>query len=104
MGLGMMYLQALRMHLVFLLAPYLDSCFGRKPEEEETTYAGILKKLDGKEQEKEECMICRETMVEEDKILILKCKHYWHKDCINEWMKFNKKCPKCMHYMAPDLS
>ena len=47
--------------------------------------------------ENNECIICLEPMVINDKVKILNCSHMYHLDCINKW--FNKKkeinCPLC---------
>lgn len=43
-----------------------------------------------------QCNICLEEYEEEHIILCLKCDHYFHKDCIVEWLEKNSnKCPIC---------
>ena len=39
------------------------------------------------------CGICLEKFKENDDILILPCKHKFHKDCIIKWMGISKFCP-----------
>ena len=42
---------------------------------------------------KETCYICCEKI---DKGIMLKCGHYYHKECINKWFDQNKySCPLC---------
>ena len=43
----------------------------------------------------DECSICLERYVVNDKVLNLKCRHSFHKDCINIWLKDNNTCPQC---------
>lgn len=43
----------------------------------------------------DECSICLEKYKVNDKIMNLKCRHSFHKDCINIWLKDNNTCPQC---------
>lgn len=44
----------------------------------------------------EDCSICQEKYDDESDIIILPCKHYFHKACITEWLKnYHHKCPLC---------
>jgi hypothetical protein len=40
-----------------------------------------------------ECPICLETIFKNKKIL--KCKHIFHKSCLNEWLINHDTCPMC---------
>ena len=42
-----------------------------------------------------ECVICLENYKKEDKISILSCNHYYHTNCLNEWLKKKQECPLC---------
>jgi hypothetical protein len=44
-----------------------------------------------------ECSICRMEYEHDSIITILPCdgKHYYHKECIGEWLEVSKKCPIC---------
>jgi hypothetical protein len=43
-----------------------------------------------------ECPICFEKFNENDDIIILHCKHYFHIDCIKRWLtKEQNTCPVC---------
>lgn len=41
------------------------------------------------------CSICLDEYVINQKITNTLCNHYYHTDCINDWLKQNKKCPLC---------
>jgi hypothetical protein len=41
------------------------------------------------------CSICQSNSSDTDDILILNCKHDFHKDCISEWIKYKSECPVC---------
>lgn len=43
-----------------------------------------------------QCNICLEDYQDDEEILLLKCNHYYHKDCITNWIsKESNKCPIC---------
>lgn len=42
-----------------------------------------------------DCVICLETFDESDFLVMLPCKHAFHKQCIQEWFKFRFTCPLC---------
>ena len=50
-----------------------------------------------KEFENNECIICLEPMIINDKVKILECGHMYHYDCINKWIekKGEINCPLC---------
>jgi hypothetical protein len=41
------------------------------------------------------CSVCIEKFKEEDVVRELKCKHLFHRDCIDHWLENNIKCPLC---------
>ena len=42
------------------------------------------------------CSICLEPFILQDKVIILKCKHGYHEDCIKHWFENgNRTCPMC---------
>ncbi|KAE8668299.1 E3 ubiquitin ligase BIG BROTHER-related [Hibiscus syriacus] len=41
------------------------------------------------------CVICRVDYEDDDSLTILSCKHSYHPECINNWLKINKVCPVC---------
>ena len=50
-----------------------------------------------KDFENNECIICLEPMLVNDKVKILECGHMYHYDCINKWIEKKGKinCPLC---------
>ena len=41
------------------------------------------------------CMVCLEQITTTQLAVHLKCRHYYHKDCIAEWGKHKASCPVC---------
>ena len=54
----------------------------------------------GKKQKLLECSICLETN-QNIQIRKLKCNHKFHMNCIEEWLKMEKRCPLCNNYTVP---
>lgn len=43
-----------------------------------------------------DCPICAELYKDYDQITVLvRCKHMFHKACIDEWLKYKRECPTC---------
>ena len=44
------------------------------------------------------CSVCLMEFQDDDNVMILPCKHYYHTNCIKEWLKeYDYKCPVCRH-------
>ena len=41
-----------------------------------------------------ECIICYYDFKEEDTVL-LRCGHFFHRNCINQWLNYRDTCPIC---------
>ena len=41
------------------------------------------------------CAICLNEMVVGEEARILQCKHLFHKQCVDEWLRVNATCPTC---------
>ncbi|CAL1387910.1 unnamed protein product [Linum trigynum] len=41
------------------------------------------------------CVICRLDYEDEEAVTVLRCKHSYHAECINNWLQINKVCPVC---------
>ena len=65
-------------------------------------FTSVLKEVNKKDIEGDntgyngpDCVICLETFDTHDSIIMLPCKHAFHKNCIQEWFKFKLTCPLC---------
>ena len=47
------------------------------------------------EKSADECVICLEPFVKNEKIGILNCCHAFHLECITKWYNTNQVCPLC---------
>ena len=43
----------------------------------------------------DECCVCLEPYQEKDQLRVLRCKHNFHKECCDKWLKLNRACPLC---------
>lgn len=41
------------------------------------------------------CCICLARYVDNDDLRLLPCGHFFHKDCVDKWLKINALCPLC---------
>lgn len=65
---------------------------------EKCEFSTITKEKLGRGDIDYDCAICRSQFAKEDNVTILPCsgKHYFHDDCIKQWLSnFSKKCPVC---------
>lgn len=46
------------------------------------------------------CSICLVNFEQGDRIVSSSCKHVFHKNCLLEWVSWNKTCPCCMKSFA----
>ena len=81
---------------MFNLLPFL---FNKKSflkngsnSDESNEYIIIKKNFDNNE-----CIICLDAMLINDKVRILECSHMYHYECINKWIEKKKQinCPIC---------
>ena len=42
-----------------------------------------------------ECLICLDEFNQGQKIIMIKCGHIYHKNCIDKWFLKKKTCPLC---------
>lgn len=41
------------------------------------------------------CPICIDDFENESSVILLTCKHIFHKNCINSWLRIKNSCPMC---------
>jgi hypothetical protein len=41
------------------------------------------------------CCICLARYADNDELRLLPCGHFFHKDCVDKWLKINALCPLC---------
>ena len=53
----------------------------------------------------DDCAICFDTISDSQIAKMLKpCNHYFHNECINQWLIIEKKCPMCMTMLNQSTS
>jgi hypothetical protein len=67
-----------------------ESKVENKREEEMSKFSFI-----NKSSELNECIICLEKMKENEKLMILKCTHIYHHECLSSWLSKKSICPLC---------
>jgi len=45
--------------------------------------------------EAHDCSVCMDTIPEKIHVHKLRCRHVFHLECLNEWMKRSMNCPNC---------
>nr|XP_027079556.1 E3 ubiquitin-protein ligase AIP2-like [Coffea arabica] len=63
-----------------------------------TVTADVLTKLGADS----ECAICTESLVLNDKMQELPCKHIFHPPCLKPWLDEHNSCPICRHQLRTD--
>jgi hypothetical protein len=81
---------------MFNLLPFLfnkKSFFKNASNGDESNEYIIIKK----DFDNNECIICLDAMLINDKVRILECSHMYHYECINKWIEKKKQinCPIC---------
>ena len=54
----------------------------------------LFKKKGKKDDVIRNCIICYDN-IEFKKLVILRCDHYYHKECIKKWLRIHMVCPIC---------
>ncbi len=47
------------------------------------------------DEEEEQCTVCRVEFEGEDEVKKLPCGHYYHPECVGQWLQQKKVCPQC---------
>ncbi|CAF0890916.1 unnamed protein product [Rotaria sordida] len=48
-----------------------------------------------KDDDDDKCTICLSEYITNEKLKRLRCKHYFHSECIDPWLKTSTRCPIC---------
>ncbi|CAF4453414.1 unnamed protein product [Adineta steineri] len=43
----------------------------------------------------DKCAVCLSEYINGEELKRLRCKHYFHSECINPWLKTSTRCPIC---------
>ena len=49
-----------------------------------------------------ECSICYSVL--DVDVTIMRCEHKFHRNCINEWLKYSNTCPLCRRVMEYNIN
>ena len=52
-----------------------------------------------REQQQTSCVICMEDFEDGVQVNRLPCLHFYHEDCIGQWLKTSHLCPLCRYPM-----
>ena len=69
---------------------------------EEAIEAPPTKTLTGLAQDETRCPICLEDYYEGAVLRHLLCRHSFHRDCLDRWLKHKATCPICQQGVTPD--
>lgn len=64
-------------------------------EQHTTTSKYLSEDVADKEEDREKCTICLANFEVDIEIRTLNCKHCFHTNCVDRWLKCNKQCPMC---------
>lgn len=62
----------------------------------------VTKEVLGRMGEDVECAICKDRLVEGDKMQEMPCKHTFHPPCLKPWLDEHNSCPICRHELPTD--
>jgi len=64
---------------------------------------GIKSHVLRKSQVDERCCICLGDFIKGECVRELDCNHLFHKECVDTWLKQNRKCPLCKQSAVPKI-
>merc|ERR1712129_306992 len=57
--------------------------------------------MEDADEEGESCRICLQEFKVGDEMRTLPCFHSFHRECVDQWLHINTKCPICKHSLLP---
>lgn len=72
------------------------------------TFQYQVRELDAEENQTEEggelnntvCAVCCDEFEAEEEVRALPCLHFYHRECIDQWLMYHRQCPICKHVVA----
>lgn len=46
------------------------------------------------------CAVCYTEYAPEEEVRALPCLHFYHRECIDQWLMHHRICPICKHVVA----
>ena len=46
------------------------------------------------------CAVCCDEFNTEEEVRVLPCLHFYHRECIDQWLMYHRQCPICKHIVA----
>ncbi|KAG6427116.1 hypothetical protein SASPL_111356 [Salvia splendens] len=89
-------------------ASFLEELFSLKSGRPPASKAAIealetVEVVDGEEEEEgDQCVICLEQWEAGEKAKRMPCKHRFHGECIEKWLRIHGSCPVCRYEMPVD--
>ncbi|KAK3812979.1 MAG: hypothetical protein J3Q66DRAFT_40943 [Benniella sp.] len=78
----------------------LESCSSSRPVTR--SHGSKRKDMTNDEVIEENCTICLQEYILSDQLRPLPCKHSFHVECIDTWLKGNVQCPICRHEVTSE--
>ena len=66
-----------------------------KTYEKKKKTTNVVEEEEEEEEEEDSCSVCRCEFESGEMILMMKCKHGFHEECLRPWLKEYKTCPLC---------
>ncbi|KAI3467335.1 hypothetical protein Pfo_023998 [Paulownia fortunei] len=85
-----------------LLNDLFSSKSGQPPASKSSIDAMASVEIVGGENDDEQCVICLEEWEAGEKAKEMPCKHRFHGECIEKWLKIHGSCPVCRYEMPVD--
>lgn len=48
------------------------------------------------------CPVCQDDLIIEQSVIEMPCKHVYHLECLEPWLKLHNSCPTCRYELPTD--
>lgn len=86
------------------LSNYADELLRRNENVHLSSECGGVHKFSEGEARNSKCFVCMEDFRENEDVQCIPCAHVFHKECIENAVKFSTKCPLCRQEIPVDVS